>query len=181
MERDVNSYGFQLGNSLMELDMTQQKFAEEANVSRETVSAYKNERANAPSDIKAKSVHITDNPFLAIAAAHESSGGTSAPILNGNNVEMNRHTCLIKTVEELEELLVAIKAVKPILIKPPNQYTAEERMQIEAMLQETLDVNTSCTNMTAIICKETKISWIGQWTKHTTKLVARGFLKIVKG
>ncbi len=177
----ANQYGHQLGQALMESGMTQLSFSFEAHVSPESVSAYKNGRAVAPPDIKSKSILLTDNPFLAIAAAHESTAGTSPVILDGDNVELNRHTVVAKTVEEVEELLAAIKRVQPILVKPPRNLTTQERQQLEELIQETLDVVTSTTNMAAVITRETKLGWISQWTKHKTKLIARGFLKMMKG
>ncbi len=176
----ANRYGHQLGQALMEAGMTQLSFSFDAHVSPESVSAYKNGRVIAPPDVKSKSILLTDNPFLAIAAAHESTAGTSPPILDGDNVELNRHTVVTKTVEEIEELLVAIKKAQPILIKPPRTLSAQERQQIEHLIQETLDVITSTTNMAAVITKETRLGWISQWTKHKTKLIAQGFLKMVK-
>jgi NTP pyrophosphatase (non-canonical NTP hydrolase) len=177
----ANQYSYQLGQALMEADMTQLSFSLEANVSPESVSAYKNGRRPAPPDIKSKSILLTDNPFLAIAAAHESTAGTSPAILDGDNVELNRHTVVAKTVEEVEELLTAIKQAQPLLLKPPRSLTSQERQQIEHLIQETLDVLTSTTNMTAVICRELKLSWIYQWTVHKAKLAKRGFLKMVIG
>lgn len=165
----------------MEEGKTQLSFSLEANVSPESVSAYKSGRRPAPPDIKSKSILVTDNPFLAMAAAHESTAGTSPVILDGDKVELNRHTVVAKTVEEVEELLLAIKRAQPILLKPPSSYTTQERQQIEDLVQETLDVVTSTTNMAAVITRETKLGWINQWTKHKTKLIARGFLKMIGG
>ncbi|MDH6351884.1 XRE family transcriptional regulator [Brevibacillus sp. 1238] len=176
-----NQYGPQLGQALMEAGMTQLSFSFDAHVSPESVSAYKNGRAIAPPDVKSKSVLVTDNPYLAIAAAHESTAGTSPVILDGDNVELNRHTVVVKTVEEVEELLAAIKQVRPILIKPPKSLTAAERQQVEHLIQETLDVVTSTTNMAAVICREMRFSWVYQWGLHKSKLVKEGFMKMMKG
>lgn len=175
----ANQYGHQLGQALMEAGMTQLSFSFEAHVSPESVSAYKNGRAVAPPDIKSKSVLVTDNPYLAIAAAHESTAGTSPVILDGENVELNRHTVVVKTVEEVEELLEAIKRVQSILVKPQRSWNTKERQQVEHLVQETLDVVTSTTNMAAVICREGKLSWIYQWTTHKTKLAKRGFMKAI--
>lgn len=178
---NANDFGHQLGNALMEANMTQMSFGFEANVSREAVSAYKNGRAVTPPDVKSKAILVTDNAFLAMAAAHESTAGTSPVILDGENVELNRHTAVAKTVEEVEELLDAIKKAQALLIKPPKSLTTQERQQIEHLIQETLDVVTSTTNMVAVICKEVRLSWVYQWSTHKTKLVKRGFLKMLKG
>ena len=176
----ANNFSHQFGQALMEAGMTQLSFSLEAHVSPESVSAYKNGRTVAPPDIKSKSIIATDNPFLAIAAAHESTAGTSPVILDGENVELNRHTVVAKTVEEVTELLEAIKKTQPLLIKPPRSLTQQERQQIEHLIQETLDVVTSTTNMAAVITKETRLGWISQWTKHKSKLVKNGFLKMMK-
>ncbi|MBO8164516.1 MAG: helix-turn-helix transcriptional regulator [Brevibacillus sp.] len=176
----ANDYSYQLGQALMEKGMTQLSFSFEAHVSPESVSAYKNGRAIAPPDVKSKSIIATDNPFLAMAAAHESTAGTSPPILDGENVELNRHTAVAKTVEEIEELLAAIKRAQPILIKPPRTLSPLERQQIEHLVQETLDVATSTTNMAAVVCREAKMSWTCQWSLHKAKLVKNGFLKMMK-
>lgn len=176
----ANNFGHQFGQALMEAGMTQLSFSLEAHVSPESVSAYKNGRTVAPPDIKSKSITATDNPFLAIAAAYESTAGTSPVILDGDNVELNRHTVVAKTVEEVTELLEAIKKTQPLLIKPPRSLTQQERQQIEHLIQETLDVVTSTTNMAAVITKETRLGWISQWTKHKSKLVKNGFIKMMK-
>ncbi|MBY0052941.1 XRE family transcriptional regulator [Brevibacillus agri] len=177
----ANEFGHQLGNALMEANMTQMSFGFEAHVSREAVSAYKTGRAVAPPDVKSKSILLTDNAFLAMAAAHESTAGTSPVILDGDNVELNRHTAVAKTIEEVEELLDAIKKAQSTLIKPPKSLTTQERQQLEQLIQETLDVITSTTNMAAVICREVKLSWVYQWTHHKAKLAKRGFLKMVTG
>lgn len=176
----ANQYGKQLGQALMEAGMTQLSFSFDAHVSPESISAYKNGRAIAPPDVKSRSIIATDNPFLAIAAAYESTAGTSPVIFDGENVELNRHTVVRKTVQEMKELLVAIEKVEPLLIKSPRSLTTEERLKVEHLVQETLDVVTSTTNMAAVITKETKLGWFSQWTKHKTKLVKEGFLKMVK-
>lgn len=177
----MSDFGRQLGRSLQEAGMTQLAFGFEANVSREAVSSYTTGRVMTPPDVKSRAVQVTNNPFLSIAAAHESSAGTSPVILDGDNVELNRHTAVAKTVEEVEELLEAIKEARPLLIKPPGSLTSQELQQIEHLIQETLDVVTSTTHMAAVITKESKLSWITQWTKHKAKLVRKGFIKVMKG
>lgn len=181
MSVSKNNFGFQLGESIMEAGYTQLTFGMEVHASREAISAYKTGRTITPPDIKSKSVVLTDNPWLAIAAAHESTAGTSPVILDGDNVELNRHTVVAKTVEEVEELLEAIKRVQPLLIRPPSSLKPNEKQQIEHLVQETLDVVTSTTNMTAVICREVKLSWVYQWSKHKAKLVGEGFLKMIGG
>ncbi|QDS37995.1 helix-turn-helix domain-containing protein [Brevibacillus brevis] len=177
----MSDFGRQLGQALQEAGMTQLAFGFEANVSREAVSSYTTGRAMTPPDVKSKAVQVTNNPFLSIAAAYESSAGTSPVILDGDNVELNRHTVVAKTVEEVEELLEAIKEARPLLVKPPRSLTSQELQQIEHLIQETLDVVTSTTHMAAVITKESKLGWIAQWTKHKTKLLSRGFIKVMKG
>ncbi|TQK41927.1 hypothetical protein FB479_11628 [Brevibacillus sp. AG162] len=177
----MSDFGRRLGQSLQEAGMTQLAFSFEANVSREAVSSYTTGRTTTPPDVKARAVQVTNNPFLAMAAAYESTSGTSPVILDGDNVELNRHTVVAKTVEEVEELLLAIRRAQPILVKPPTTWSTSEKHQIEHLIQETLDVVTSTTHMAAVITKESKLGWITQWTKHKTKLMGKGFLKMVKG
>lgn len=177
----MSDFGRHLGQSLQEAGMTQMAFSFEANVSREAISSYTTGRAMTPPDVKSRAVQVTNNPFLSIAAAYESTAGTSPVILDGDNVELNRHTVVAKTVEEVEELLLAIRQAQTILIKPPHIWSTLERQQIEQLVQETLDVVTSTTHMAAVITKESKLGWVSQWTKHKTKLIGKGFLKMVKG
>ncbi|NRS51949.1 XRE family transcriptional regulator [Brevibacillus sp. HB2.2] len=177
----MSDFGRQLGQSLQEAGMTQLAFGFEANVSREAVSSYTTGRIMTPPDVKSKAVQVTNNPFLAMAAAYESTSGTSPILLDGDNVELNRHTVVAKTVEEVEELLLAIRRAQPILLKPPSTWSTSEKHQIEHLVQETLDVVTSTTHMAAVITKESKLGWIAQWTKHKAKLLSRGFIKVMKG
>ncbi|MGF9822648.1 XRE family transcriptional regulator [Brevibacillus agri] len=177
----ANQYGPQLGQALMEAGMTQLSFSFEAHVSPESVSAYKNGRATAPPDIKSKSILLTDNPYLAMAAAHESTAGTSPGILDGDRIEVNRHTILDRTEHEVQELLKVIQeAEKRVISAPPRSLSPQERQEIETLIQETLDVVTASTNLAAILCREYKISWIKQWTIHKSKWIKNGLMKMMK-
>jgi hypothetical protein len=177
----ANQYSHQLGQALMEAGMTQLSFSFDAHVSPESVSAYKNGRAIAPPDIKSKSIIATDNPYLAMSAMYESSAGTGPVILDGDRIEINRHTVLDRTEKEMKELLNVIeKAEERVIGAPPRSLTSQERQEIETLIQETLDVVTASTNLAAILCREYKVSWIKQWTIHKSKLVKNGLMKMMK-
>ncbi|QRG68563.1 XRE family transcriptional regulator [Brevibacillus choshinensis] len=176
-----NQYGQQLGQALMEAGITQLSFSFDAHVSPESVSAYKNGRAVAPPDVKSKSILITDNPFLAMAAADESTAGTSPGIMDGDRIEVNRHTVLDRTEHEMLELLKVIqRAEERIISAPPRSLTPQERQEIETLIQETLDVVTASTNLAAILCREYKVSWIKQWAIHKSKWMRNGLMKMMK-
>ncbi|WP_409177459.1 XRE family transcriptional regulator [Brevibacillus fortis] len=178
----MSDFGRQLGQSLHEAGMTQLAFGFEANVSREAVSSYTTGRAVTPPDIKSKSVLITDNPYLAMAAAQESTAGTSPGILDGDRIEVNRHTVLDRTEHEMNELLKIIREAEESLISaPPRSLTTQEKQAIETLIQETLDVVTASTNLAAILCREYKVSWIKQWAIHKSKWMKNGLMKMMKG
>ncbi|MED4749912.1 XRE family transcriptional regulator [Brevibacillus choshinensis] len=177
----MSDYGTQLGNALSEAGVTQLAFSFETNVSREAVSSYTTGRTVAPPDIKSKSILLTDNPFLAMAAAQESTAGTSPGILDGDRIEVNRHTVLDRTEHEMKELLKVIeRAEERIICAPPRSLTPQERQEIEMLIQETLDVVTASTNLAAILCREYKVSWIKQWTIHKSKWMKNGLMKMMK-
>ncbi|MFP3390651.1 XRE family transcriptional regulator [Brevibacillus sp. SIMBA_040] len=178
----ANQYGPQLGQALMEAGITQLSFSLDAHVSPESVSAYKNGRAVAPPDIKSKSVLVTDNPFLAMSAMLESAAGTGPVILDGERMEINRHTVLDQTKFEMQQLLKVTEVAEQRLMRiAPGALSQQERQDVEALVQEAMDVVTAAMNLVAVLCREYKISWIKHWTLHHSKLAKNGLLKMING
>lgn len=114
-----------------------------------------------------------DDGQLFLAAAAEVTGGASAPWLD--NVDLHRASVLIKTLEEMREVLDA-SGLAPIS-KTNEQINDTERQQIKRLLMETVEAITALTHLAAVLCKEYSFSWLGTWKEHRSELKAKKYMK----
>lgn len=164
-----------VGRVLKEIrgDKSQQQFAFELGVVRETVSKYENGRTSIPQDISQKLVEKYDDPKFAMTIRNAYTG--TGPIwLDGENVDLHRSSVKEKTIEELKEVLDAI--LKTCLAKPPKMIKHFERQEVEKMLVEAADAITALDHFVAIVCTEAQISYKEVWQKHYRKLASAGYI-----
>jgi hypothetical protein len=122
--------------------------------------------------MKAAVEHYDDGQLF-LAAVADVSGGAFSPWLD--NVDLHRASVLIKTVEEMKEVLVA-SGQAPI-IKTNEQITDAERHQIKRLLMETVEAITALTHLAAVLCNEYSFSWLVTWKEHRAELKAKKYLK----
>ncbi|RUL56580.1 XRE family transcriptional regulator [Lysinibacillus antri] len=164
----------QVGAVLKELrgEQTQQQFAFEMGVVRETVSKYETGRSHVPQDISRKITKEYDNPKFAITVRNEYTG-TGPRWLDGPNVDLHRSSVKEKTIEELQEALEAIAKIR--LANPLKLFDFQH---VEEMLLEAAEAITALDHFIAVICTETKISYTGLWDKHYKELASAGYTTI---
>lgn len=169
-----------IGQVLKEIrgDKTQQSFALDLGVVRETVSKYENGRSPIPQDISRQIVSKYDNPKFAMKVRHEYTG-TGPVWLDGENVDLHRSSVKEKTIEELQESLESI--LKTCLAKPLKNIQLFERQEVEKMLVEAVDAITALDHFVAVICTEADISYKEIWNRHYRKLATAGYISGLKG
>ncbi|MBY9081053.1 XRE family transcriptional regulator [Paenibacillus sp. HN-1] len=122
--------------------------------------------------MRAATQHYDDGQLF-LAAAGEVTGGAFPPWLN--NVDLHRASVLVKSVEELREVLAA-SSEAPIS-KTGEQITETERRQIKRLLMETVEAITALTHLAAVLCREYSFSWLGTWKEHRAELKAKKYVK----
>lgn len=122
--------------------------------------------------MKAAVEHYDDGQ-LYLAAAAEVTGNAFVPWLD--NVDLHRACVLIKTLEEVKEVLNA-SGQAPIS-KTNNQLNDSERKQIKILLMETVEAITALTHLATVLCKEYSFSWMSIWKEHRAELKAKQYMK----
>ncbi|MBO2942772.1 XRE family transcriptional regulator [Paenibacillus sp. F411] len=124
-------------------------------------------------EVMASTTQYYDDGQLYIAAAGEVTGGAFAPWLN--NVDLHRASVLIKSVEEIKEVLTA-SGQAPIS-KTNEQIDESERQQIKRLLMETVEAITALTHLAAVLCKEYSFSWLATWKEHRSVMKSKKYMK----
>lgn len=144
--------------------------------SRESISQQENGRYQVQPELSKYYVDKHNNPFVAMEAAAEYIGW--APVkLDGEAADLHRMTVTMKTKEELEEALTAIKLASEKLTINPRCMERIQLDEIEKSLLESIDAITALNHYVAVVCKEYEISWVKLWTQHKVKLIQRRFIK----
>lgn len=169
--RNVNVQSF-----LKELrgEQTQQQFAFDLGIVRETVSKYENGRSKVPADISRSIVNKYDNPRFAMTVQHEYTG-TGPQWLDGENVDLHRCSVKEKTVEETQEALEAIRSIN--LATPLHAIKHFDIPRLEEVLEEAVEAITALHHFVAVICLESGLSYKGVWDKHYNDLEEDGYIK----
>ncbi|MDW8515848.1 helix-turn-helix domain-containing protein [Priestia flexa] len=167
----------QVGKYLKELrkPSSQEQLALDLNLSREAVSSYETGRAKIPVDIAGKLMEKFDDPWFAMKIARQYTNGAWVPKLDGDFIELNRSNVVLKTIEELQEAIVAVKGAP--FVKHPKSLAAYELQDIQNSLAETIDVIVAASHLVAVSCEEYGFSWNELWDQHTMKLVSSGYMK----
>lgn len=152
---------------------TQIDLAEVAHVSNSSVSKYIRGTRRPPEDVMRSVATHYDEAELYLAAANEATGGAWVPWLN--NADLHRATTHLKTLEEIEEAVSAMRAAP--ITKRGDQVDEKERELIRRAIVECIEAITALTHHVAVLCKEYCFSWMSMWTEHRKKLKARKYMK----
>ena len=152
---------------------TQQQFAFDLGVVRETISKYETGRSHLPQDISRSLVDKFDNPKFAITVRSEYTN-TGPRWLDGEDVDLHRSSVKEKTVEELQEALEAISNTS--LAKPLQKLKLFDFQNIEEMLLEAAEAMTALDHFIAVVCNEANISYTNLWNKHYSELANNGYI-----
>lgn len=154
-------------------NLHQQQFAEEMNVSRESISKYENERSKVPADISRELTKKYNNPQYAMTLCQEYTG--TGPIwLDGPNADLHRSSVKEKTLEELEEVINKLRETS--LSKPLKNLTNFELAEVKEALEELVEAQTAMAHLMAVICMEADISYTDLWRQHYQSLYSSGYL-----
>lgn len=144
-----------------------------ANVDASQIGKIVKGTRKASEPVMKAAVQHYDDGQLFLAAAAEVTGGASAPWLD--NVDLHRASVLLKTLEEMREVMDA-SGYAPIS-KTNEQINDTERQQIKRLLMETVEAITALTHLVAVLCKEYSFSWLGTWKEHRAELKSKKYMK----
>lgn len=155
--------------------LTQRALAQELNVSRSAINAWKNGYRRIPREVAGKLVEALDCGFVAMELAYEFTGGAWMKTLDGEHVDLHRASVRLKAEEELYEALEAIRKV--CVAHPPETVTADKLRELHDSLLQVLDAIVALTHYAAVVCREYKLSWVELWRAHHRKLKARKYVR----
>jgi hypothetical protein len=120
-----------------------------------------------------------DDPDFARTVASEYPAGGWAPALNGPALIRECAAVQSRALKETEEAYEAMR--KAVLDINPNYLGNFEKEDIKRSLDEASEAVTFLNEYMATVCRTYKISWLKTWTGCQTRLISRGFLRMVKG
>lgn len=168
---------FEFGPALEEVlkrkGETRNKAGAAAHVDPTLIGKIVNGTRKPSKELMTSTVEHYDDGQLYIAAAGEVTGGAFAPWLN--NVDLHRACVLLKSIEEIQEVL-AVSGQAPIS-KTNDQLDESERLQVKRLLMETVEAITALTHLAAVLCKEYSFSWLATWKEHRAILKAKKYMK----
>jgi len=129
---------------------TQQDLAEVAHVSNSAISKYIRGTRRPPEDVMRSVAAHYDEAELYIAAANEATGDAWVPWLN--NADLHRATTHLKTLEEIEEAVTAMRSAP--ITKRSDQLDEKEREMIRRAVIECIEAITAQTHHVAVLCRE---------------------------
>lgn len=153
---------------------TQQKQALEMSVARETISRYETNKDRVNVDVARQYSTKYDNPRFAITLQNQYTG-TGPVLLDGENIDLHRSAIKEKTLEELEEAFNRLKSTS--LAKPLACLELFEKQDLHDALEELIEASTAISNLVAVVCMESGISYKELWVDHYHYLISKGFLK----
>lgn len=169
----IGQFGSALEEAMKRAGETRLKVAEVAHVDNSTIGKVIKGSRKPAKEVMSSTVEHYDDGQLYIAAAGEVTGGAFAPWLN--NVDLHRACVLLKSIEEIQEVLV-ISGQAPIS-KTNDQLDESERQQVKRLLMETVEAITALTHLAAVLCKEYSFSWLATWKEHRAILKAKKYMK----
>lgn len=169
----IGQFGPALEQALKRSGDTREKAGLIVNADASLVGKIARGSRKASKPVMRAAVEHYDDGQLFLAAAAEVTGGASAPWLD--NVDLHRASVLIKTLEEMREVLDA-SGLAPIS-KTNEQINDTERQRIKRLLMETVEAITALTHLAAVLCKEYSFSWLGTWKEHRAELKAKKYMK----
>lgn len=145
----IGQFGPALEQALKRSGDTREKAGLIVNADASLVGKIARGSRKASKPVMRAAVEHYDDGQLFLAAAAEVTGGASAPWLD--NVDLHRASVLIKTLEEMREVLDA-SGLAPIS-KTNEQINDTERQRIKRLLMETVEAITALTHLAAVLCK----------------------------
>jgi transcriptional regulator with XRE-family HTH domain len=156
--------------SRKEIGLTQEAFGKRVNLSRSMVADIETGRRKMPRDVMRKAVETLDCGFYAMEAAQEVLG--EVWISHLDNVDLHRSAVREKVLEELDEALKEITAVRS-----SDLPKSEKRGKLKEVMLESIDAIVGLTHFVAVYCKEYGLSWSDVWREHRRKLEQRGYIR----
>ena len=158
---------------------TQLQLSLDMNVSNSAISMYETGHRRIPPDIansyKERADPKQKSPKFVLDYIHEATGGSFAPMLDGPALNKERTARILKTIEELKEILIAADELP--ITKHPDYLSNFERDAIEEFLQECAEGVTALTFTMAGLVEDYKISWIETWNRHLRELISKNYLR----
>lgn len=151
--------------------------AKMVNVSESLVNEWVNLRRRVTDAVKPTLARKVDDGRLYMAIATEATGGVSAPYLDGRMVDNHRLVAVDKAIEEMQEAIRALQALKPVFRKPPKMVTTEEKMLISDQMMESVEAETGLVNMLARLAREYDFSLADLYDQHQEELIEKGYLE----
>lgn len=147
-------------------------------VSESLVNEWEHGRRRISEAMKPVLARKLNSGKLCMALKREATGGVmAAPYLDGQNIDNHRLVCAEKTIEEMQEAIAALEAMKPILRLPPDRIPAETRREIAEKLLEIVEADTAAENTLARMPGEYNISLAELYDRHQAELIEKGFLE----
>ncbi|NJJ37869.1 XRE family transcriptional regulator [Paenibacillus apii] len=169
----IGQFGSSLEEILRRNGETRLQAAASVKIDNSTLGKIIKGSRRAHKDVMSSAARHYDDGQLFLAAAGEVTDGAFPPWLD--NVDLHRACVLIKSIEELKEVLAA-GAQAPIS-KTGEQITEPERQQIKRLLMETVEAITALTHLAAVLCREYSFSWLTTWKEHRSELRAKNYMK----
>lgn len=169
------TYREALSNVRKQAALSQREVAAELYVERSTLSKMElGGRAVSP-DVMRRANELFDDPRLLIESQGEVANGAAVPWLN--NVDLHRAAVHIKSVEEIEEAMLAIKSGARTLMKQNDQLSEAEKELVKQAIMESIEAITALTHYAAVLCQTYEFSWTGMWRDHRKHLKSKLYIK----
>ena len=98
------------------------------------------------------------------------------PSLDGA-VDLHRSNIAAVWSEEAEEARQALAEVMPVLIRPPERWTSDERQQVARLVDQLIDLERATEYLVAALCDAAGIGVASAYSDHDRKLAARGYTR----
>ncbi|RJS60148.1 helix-turn-helix transcriptional regulator [Bacillus sp. PK3_68] len=160
---------------LEEEGMTNGQMAFDLNVSPQLISHYKTDRRPMQQDIAKQSIEVYgDSPEFRSELLYEFSNGYTSPVLKGPTIERHRLAMEANAEREIKEALQKIEEV--CLAKPPGVTTAEERENIEKLVDELVEARAFIDNLVMMLEREYNIPIMKRIQRLLPKWKAKGWI-----
>jgi transcriptional regulator with XRE-family HTH domain len=158
-------------------EWTQENVADELHFSRQMIQMVEKGKRRLTEQDTAKLARTLDDGEFAMSIVRRITGGMSPPYLNG--IDEHRLACVMKLVEELQEVIDIATQDIPLLIRAQSADDLHpgEKEQIESMMIETIEATTAAENTLARLSKTYGISLAALWDRHQAKLLEKGYLR----
>ncbi len=147
-------------------------------LSNKTISAIERGRRRVPKDVSPKLATLLDDPELYAAVQSAATGGIASPWLNGPKVDLHRVSVKVKTVEELQEAVEALRNARTIInAKSAEELCDDGMQQVINALNELVEAQTACQVAVGVLCRTYGISMAQLYRQHLQELQAKGYVR----